>query len=278
MFSNMALSNELSLTDFQARAPSWRRIDPAVYASPFFGKAAYHWDHEVFGFLTGYTDLDDDDHDWRPVRPLGKGGFGIVGLWQKFNNYDTVKDSIAIKQQAYDEDEEFQASMTIGEDGLAMEAAIMQQLNVHGNRNIIRLRDFKNNAAEKLWRFYFEFAPYGDLRVLQSNYRAWSTYFPEDFLWHVFHGLANAALTLHEGPFHGLDGGFIEGPYVLHFDLKPSNIFLSDPVDEEDYDFSNFPTVKMADFGVAKLTSPDDSQNPKDYRGLGTKGYHPPVS
>jgi len=118
------------------------------------------------------------------------------------------------------------------------------------------------------------------LRVLKNNYRAWNTYFPEEFLWHIFHGLSEAALALRTGPFRDRINGEIYGAadaFVVHFDLKPENVFLGDPSNEEGPHFSNYPTVKMADFGLAKLTGPEDRENPRRYRGLGTPGYCPPV-
>jgi serine/threonine protein kinase len=191
-----------------------------------------------------------------------------------------VVELIAIKQQHYDKDEYTQAQHTFGSDGLALEAVLMHQLNRLKNKNIIRLRNFKNHTPERLWRFYFEYAPGGDLYVLKNNYRAWNTYLPEEFLWHVFHGLAHAALTLHTGPFrdYATDRMYAPGKICLvHFDLKPSNIFLGDADADDLHGFSNYPTIKMADFGLAKLTGRFDRKNPTRYRLLGTDGYRPPV-
>lgn len=266
-------------TDFQASAPTWEHVDKRWYRSPLFFKALHLWEDRVVTFLFGHTDLDDD-LDWRPVRPLGEGGYGIVGLWQKFDKNDTVIDSMAIKQQKYRSTPESQAYFTVGDEGLAMEATLMVQLNETEDRNIIRLRGFKNNSFNKLWRFYFEFAPWGDMRILKNNYRAWNTYLPEEFLWHVFHGLANAAYGLAESSFEDTETGenYKEGEaVVVHFDLKPENVFLGDPIDEPRIHFQNYPTVKLADFGLARLTHRDDYYNPRHYRNLGTQGYRPPV-
>ena len=268
----------LNLSNFQVSEPIWQRPARRALEDPFFYKAANLWSEDEVLFLTSATDLNDDT-GWRPIRPLGKGGYGMVGLWQKLDDKDAVLDSLAIKQQRY-KDPQTQARLTLGTNGLSYEAALMDQLNEQQTRNIIRLRGFKDNRQEELWRFYFEFAPWGDLRLLKNNYRAWNTYFPEEFLWHVFHGLATAALALAGGEFWDFTSGEIYETgkaFVIHFDLKPENIVLGDPVDEMPSHFSNYPVVKMADFGLAQLVVWDDPQNPKYYRGLGTPGYYPPV-
>lgn len=267
----------LDLDNFQFSEDSWRvPVDDAM-DDPFFFKSVFHWGQEETLFLTSATDLDDDT-DWRPVRPLGKGGYGIVGLWQKTDSDWTVLDSLAIKQQKYrngKSQEELMASS-----GIAYEAALMYQLNEQDCPNIIQLRGFKDHPLDRLWRFYFEFAEWGDLRRLEVHYRAWNTYLPEEFLWQVFHGLATAALALRVGEFYevGETSGPLTDDYIVHFDLKPENIVLGDPDGDSPLQFSNYPVAKMADFGLARFTNHLDLRNPGWYRGLGTPGYIPPVS
>ncbi len=268
---------KLDLEVFQHREWSWRLPVPGALEDPFFYRAVYYWGEDETYFLNSATDLDDDT-DWRPVRPLGKGGYGIVGLWQKIDNNDTVLDSLAIKQQSYRNNPQVQEMFEVA-GGMAYEAALMHQLNQQQCSNIVQLRGFKDNPIEKLWRFSFEFAEWGDLHRLETNYRAWNTYLPEEFLWHLFHGLASAALAMAVGEFH--DVGEESGPdtdsYVLHFDLKPANVVLSSPIDKMPSHFSNYPVAKITDFGLARLTNEADKMNPLGYRSHGTPGYHPPV-
>lgn len=42
--------------------------------------------------------------------------------------------------------------------------------------------------------------------------------------------------------------------------------------------FESYPVVKLADFGLAELTGPDDPRNPKQMYGRGSAAYMPPVS
>jgi serine/threonine protein kinase len=272
----------LDLYDFQTRNRSWRNARFGALRDSLFLRAYAVWGSRWAYFLKSATDLDDET-DWRPIRPLGKGGYGLVGLWQKFNKEGAVIDSLAIKQQKYKRN---QAIFEVdGSDGnhLAIEAVLMSRLNALKCENIIQLRGFRNNSFERLWRFYFEFAQWGDLRTLINNYRAWDTYLPEEFLWSIFHGLANAAYELRKGPdgYRDLLTGkkYEEGEaFVVHFDLKPDNIFLADPTDPaEEPQFSNYPIVKMADFGLSQLSHPADELNPIYYRTFGTEGYRSPV-
>jgi serine/threonine protein kinase len=41
--------------------------------------------------------------------------------------------------------------------------------------------------------------------------------------------------------------------------------------------FKSYPVVKLADFGLAQLTGPDDKRNPKAFHGIGSAAYMPPV-
>ena len=114
----------------------------------------------------------ETDHHWLPVRPLGKGGFGGVAVWERRNLDGDVLEETAVKQTKWS------ASMALkSEPFLAKEAAIMQQLNKRNSDNIVYLKGFKMFQEEKknkaTWRFYFEYCPYGDLSRLQKRYKAW---------------------------------------------------------------------------------------------------------
>jgi serine/threonine protein kinase len=249
---------DLDLVNFHAQAPSWRVSVPRPSASLFFARLLCHWELDTAHFLNSHTDLEDNQ-DWRPIRALGKGGYGLVGLWQKIDEKGTVLDSIAIKQQK----RPYHGS------GWSYEAELMHQLNGAKCNNIIKLRGFRAHQAEKLWRYYFEFAPFGNLHDLKINYMAWNTYLPEEFLWHIFHGLATAGLQLGGAEYWQYRDGepyaLLEDHFVLHFDLKPQNVVLGDLVDESPIHFSNYPVAKVMDFGLARITGPDDPENPRRY-------------
>lgn len=48
------------------------------------------WGWEAARFIT--SGWDTVSGQWRGVRPLGRGSFGIVGLWQKVNDNGEVVD------------------------------------------------------------------------------------------------------------------------------------------------------------------------------------------
>lgn len=239
------------------------------------------WGKEAANFLDGTPGDDRMDDTWRPIRILGKGAFGLVGLWQKFNKNDEVEDAMAIKEMGCPPLYQYHYYVK-GKPGLSREAAIMKQVNEaeksHFGRykNIVRLRNFKHFPAPNKWRFYLEYAPYGDLWKLTYLYRSWNAYFPEEFLWHVFHNLAKAAVVMDEGPFTDLETGEQVNRSITHYDIKPDNIYMGKS--EATATFTNYPVVKLADFGLAMLTGKDDKDNPRLHRYIGTPDYRPPVS
>jgi hypothetical protein len=42
--------------------------------------------------------------------------------------------------------------------------------------------------------------------------------------------------------------------------------------------FKTYPVIKLADFGLARLTGPDDGKNPVGFYGQGSNAYKAPVS
>ena len=237
------------------------------------------WGKQVSNFLDSSPGNDQMDNSWQPVRALGKGGFGLVGLWEKTNRKGVVVDSIAIKEMERHPNGGYHLE---SRPHLAREAVIMKQLNDaeqgHGWRtknNILRLRSFKYFPSCSRWRFYLEYAPNGDLHKLIYSYRAWDTYLPEEFLWHVFHSLAKVAVVMEQGPFTDLETEEASVGQMIHLDVKPDNLYMGKP--DNMALFAKYPTIKMADFGLSELTFEDDQDNPQMYR-KGTTDYLPPVS
>ncbi len=268
--------NNVDALDFDFYASIQQRL--ARVGEEFSTFAQSLWGKQASNFLDSSPGFDQMDDSWEPIRILGKGSFGLVGLWQKTGRKGEVKDQVAIKEMASHPDDE----LSLDRDSrLAREAVIMKQLNdaerleFGTNSNILRLRSFKNFPSAGRWRFYLEYA-YGDLYKLINSYRAWNTHLPEEFLWHVFNSLAKAAVVMEKGPFTNLESQDPTKWSITHFDIKPENTYLGKP--DKDGLCPSYPTIKVADFGLAQMTGQSDQRNPRLFRRKGTEGCQPPVS
>lgn len=153
-------------------------------------------------------------------------------------------------------------------DDYNMEGNLIRRLNDAGCKNVIKAVDWW--LVRNCYRTCLEYGDEGNLRdlidsykykqyhtlpmyeVLTSNYSADSAdrfVFPEAFIWHVFHSIANALCYCRHGtntvhsPLHG--PGWDQ---IIHADLNSRNIFLTAP-DEDCHRL--YPSVKLADFGGA---------------------------
>lgn len=178
--------------------------------------------------------------------------------------------------------------------------------SVYGTPSLDALGREVNAYTDYAWRYYLEYAPYGDLENLRARYRAFHRYLPELFLWHVFNSLAKAVHVL-EKKQRAWPDAFKDGEYVVHADIKPKNIFLGyeelerpeetpldserleEPIECEQPHFQSgglqnpedipiYPSIKLGDFGLAMYTSEQDEANPEKFRGVGTAYFQPPVS
>lgn len=271
------------LIDYKESTLSALWKGPKVLTSYFVNKI---YDYQIdmkegkgmLGFLFSDPDMGDG-RQWEMVRPLGRGGFGSVGLWQRTKD-GVVIDEMAIKQADHKPFLDVQ-------DGLAREAVLQKQLNNRNNENILVLRRYKFYTSQRKYRFYLEFCPHGDLERLRSRYRAYRTHLPE-CLWHLFKSLADVVSEMSQGPWTDLSGNHLprlDASYMLHMDLKPVNVFLGydkdtsyQGNDETPGPLSGYPTIKISDFGLANVTNSSDPGNPRDYWGNGTPNFIPPVS
>ncbi|KAK5090744.1 hypothetical protein LTR05_000920 [Lithohypha guttulata] len=281
-------------------------------------------------FLRGVAWEGFDGHkgeDWEVWRYLGAGGFGSAAMWVRHGENGKLLDEVVIKSQRLDRGDASNKWILNGrhDAALSSEAVLQSFLNRFESENIVHLRGFKgygsqvvdnvdNTTPTREWRLYLEYAPHGDLSTLRKRYKAFKMYFPEAFLWHVFHSLAKAAEQM--GPYSGIPDELRNVTddldahqyldYLLHLDIKLDNIFLGyqepyansrttggvqgtehrDQVPErreqgpEHHQKDNplplpYPAVKLGDFGCAELTSRSDFENPRVLSG-GTRDWRPP--
>lgn len=115
--------------------------------------------------------------------------------------------------------------------------------------------------------------PYGDLNGLYHTYRRENIPIPEPILWMIFQKLVEQCLIMEKGSV--LANTSIPGwRQIVHRDIKPENVFVDVP--STNGFFPAYPTPKMADFGFAFETSPQDPTNPDQWSRAGTRPYLAP--
>ncbi|KIV82570.1 hypothetical protein PV11_04671 [Exophiala sideris] len=214
------------------------------------------------------------EEEWRFERPLGKGSYGAAALFVKVDETQKVVDEFALKVA----DLNPKSLVHKNKVDLTHEAAIMAQTNDWKTDSIVRLRQF--NVAGEYARYYFEFCPYESLETLRLMYKAWNTYLPELFLWHVFSSLAEGCARLGSGPFKNLAssrfGQNMPEGYLLHNDIKTENILLGSNV-TLDGERKWYPIPKIADFGLSIITSPNEAlRNQARFLQVGSRAWYPP--
>ncbi|KAI7161700.1 hypothetical protein KC349_g2612 [Hortaea werneckii] len=151
-----------------------------------------------------------------------------------------------------------------------------------------------------MYRLYLEFAPHGDLYQFMTWYndempvrreasgesedeiatleyhdslKAFHDsreanelkWLPEPFIWACFESLAKAGLLMEQGSLD--ENPLTKWDLIVHFDLKPSNVFLGVPSAKS---FTCYPQAKLGDFGLAQLFSPKDAEDYERYCDRGT--------
>ena len=123
---------------------------------------------------------------------------------------------------------------------------------------------------------YLKYCPDGDLRKLLYMCKAWNTCLPEDFIWHVFSQLTRGCQIMASDNFNSVgtqEPGPSDGVF-LHLDIEPQNRFLIKA--EGPSLMAEYPMIRLADFGVAALTSAAGLANLRGLWLLGTGGFFPP--
>lgn len=186
-----------------------------------------------------YADLKAATDGFSKV--LGRGGFGVVYKGELPDHRAVAVKRLKDSQGAASADADFWAEVTI--------IARMHHLN------LVRMWGF---CAEKRQRLLvYEYVPNGSLDKHLFPGPNGQDRPPLDWgvRYRIAVGVARAVAYLHEECLE----------WVLHCDIKPENILLTD-------DFC----PKVSDFGLAKLTATKEEQQVKFSRVRGTRGYMAP--
>lgn len=200
------------------------------------------WDIAPAEFIRSDSGLGNG---WVGKRPLGAGGFGMAGLWEKLDgngavvevkstfstspmNCLTASKQMVIKQMG--------VRKGIWRSEMPMEVKMMKKMEATKCPSVVRYIAYRRFLHDQVHRIYMEFCPHGDLKRLYRRYRKFRfvhrlvrtgfevlnlsrLYMPEPFLWDVFHNLVEAAVAMRYGP---TDGGWA-GHEIVHRDIKPGN-------------------------------------------------------
>ncbi|KAJ9664911.1 hypothetical protein H2201_004963 [Coniosporium apollinis] len=182
------------------------------------------------------------DKDYERVSVIGKGGEGQAILCR----HKTSSQVVVAK----------------------LEAMILRDLRRH-DHIVGYLGAFNRAPIPSRATILLEYCSGGDLHDLTLSYRRSGVSIPEPFLWHVFRQLSQALTFLHSGNATSHPGEYS----LIHRDIKPENVPLAGKfVPDSPYPY---PSVKLADFGLAVLFQP--GKNNKDYGFTGgTPDWQPP--
>ena len=297
---------DLSINTFWDRKTGLHGFSESEFITAFFGGTilADHTD-----FLFSEHDISNQGSAWIPQQVLGKGGFGVAGVWAKKNDDGETVDETVIKQVTELHDYQ-QICYKVAREASVNRDAQRQAHALHAankdantspsrDHSIMHIRNYKFNQLSQYCRFYSIYAPHYTLLDLIYRYKCFNTLLPELFIWHIAYSLAKANKALSEPldatslfhryppPRQPLD--YAKDCFILHMDLKPENVFLDySPLENEEVDamyervldetnlqddpVDTYPQVKLADFGVAQYAKPGAANRSGD----GTEGYLPP--
>lgn len=303
-FGNMSIQPE--------GRPDGPRRERRSTLKPFAGVQAVRWgaqDADQMMLDDAPHRTDNDAGEWTGVKKIGSGGFGTAMLFCRYDNLGAIHDRMVVKEQAFTRSQWYDPTQWIGtapqnghrdfderiEREDHMEHHAHRRLAGVGTDLFPGLRG-SSGVDHANWRFriYNEWCPLGTLSDLIKYYqdkRNWplalgftekdtkntkdsGIIIPEPFIWMVWLRLTEAA--------YFLEGGWPKGDAednwtpIIHRDIKPGNVFLTEPTGDEGDPWQLYPRSVLADFGLCCESAPGDPNNPRVYRPGGTRNYKAP--
>ncbi|KAK4485173.1 hypothetical protein RD792_007786 [Penstemon davidsonii] len=174
-------------------------------------------------------------NDFSEANKLGQGGFGVVYKGKLLNGQE-----IAVKR----------LSTNSGQGNLEFKNEVMLLAKLQ-HRNLVRLKGFSLEGTEKLLVYEFLENASLDHFIFDLGKRSFLDW---DRRYKIISGIARGLLYLHED----------SRLRIIHRDLKAGNVLLDGEMNP-----------KIADFGMARLFMPDETQG-NTSRIAGTYGYMAP--
>jgi serine/threonine protein kinase len=215
------------------------------------------------------------EHTWKYERKLGAGAEGTVHLWSRLDTNQKVVERLVIKNLTDVND-----SHIIQEGpakGQLLQVYIQQKLVPSGTAanevyTVPTLAARKLDKYDDAWRTYHPYYSTGNFSQLVHNTTRTrgARFFPEPFIWFTLHRMIRAAVLMDSR----LQTTPDNGPYLIHNDIKPDNIFLGHPGSlGRDESYIMYPPAYLGDFGMSYLTSGDESWR---HKIRGTVGWCAP--
>ncbi|KAG4422461.1 hypothetical protein IFR04_004362 [Cadophora malorum] len=234
--------------------------------------------------------------NWKGVKILGSGANAVASLWEWSGSATTKPTTdhlqIVVKLNtdqnfAFDLEDEGDMMMSLKNVPSKHIVKILAPPKALSRRDCARERLAVANWQGKVKRLVMEYCSKGSLQQLKANRSARDLPFKELTLWRVFDCLVDgcSALTFKQELDVDRRGQALpparpSAEVVVHFDLKPANIFVG----ETDRKHSGSPVFKIGDFGLAEkvdsnpanVVPSDDYDIDQEYRLRGTPGWYAP--
>lgn len=209
---------------------------------------------------------------WNGGWMIGRGGQGFANLYVQLDSSATILDRRVVKDTYMDAWQWMHAACWFpdvydSDSRKPVEVKALEVLRDMAGDFVVSCTDAVLSPEKRMYRIFLEYCSREDLaeRVYFCGMKM-----PEPFIWYVFESLVRAAIFMEQSVW---DAKAKKSLTIVHRDIKPGNIFLTD---SSTTSYPCYPRPKLADFGIAIVTSEDDPFNPLGYHGSGTKRFRAP--
>jgi len=184
----------------------------------------------------GHRRIHGSTEDFEFVRRISTGGTATCDLVRR------KADGVLLVRKIH-------SRFTMVENIKPLEVRILHDILPPHNRTI-DLIAYSHHTRDPSLTLYFEYCEGPDLSHIIRKRKI----LPESFIWHVFVQIAEALALLHYGHDRKHSDQDPQGwQTVVHRDVKPGNIFLRSSPTHNQVKGLPYPSIVLADFGLATL-------------------------